>query len=299
MDWVALFCSVDDFCQQFEPAFNARLLHDGGRKRRRECKLALSEMLTIVIAFHLSHFRDFKAYYLYLQANHLDDFPNLISYNRFVELMPRLVVPLSCYLQSRFGTQTGIAFVDSTPIRVCGNKRIERNRVFASVAARGCSTMGWFFGFKLHLIVNEIGELLGVQLTPGNVDDRKPVPGLTKRLMGKLYGDKGYISQKLFEELFDRGLQLITTLRKNMKPKLLPLWDKLMLRKRSIIETINDQLKNISQIEHTRHRSICGFMVNLLSGLIAYTHQPNKPAVKWAQEEKNLIHYNQPNPLIT
>lgn len=298
MDWVALFCSVDDFCQQFEPAFQARVLHDGSRRRRRKCKLALSEMLTIVIAFHLCHFRDFKAFYQYLHAYHLRDFANLISYHRFVELMPRLVVPLTSYLQTRYGTQSGIAFVDSTAIGVSNNKRIQRNRVFAGIAALGRTTIGWFFGFKLHLVVNEIGELLGVQLTPGNVDDRQPVPGLTKRLSGKLYGDKGYISQKLFEELFDRGLQLFTTLRGNMKPKLIPLWDKLMLRKRSIIETINDQLKNISQIEHTRHRSICGFMVNLLSGLVAYTHQPKKPSIKWAKDEKGFLGQNQNTKLI-
>lgn len=289
MDWVTLFCSVDDFCQQFEPAFLSKVLHDGRRKRRRKCKLALSEMLTIVIAFHLSHVRDFKAFYQYLQLHHRQDFPNLISYNRFVELMPRLVVPLSSYLQSRYGTQSGIAFVDSTPIRVCNNKRISRNRVFAGSAQLGRSTVGWFYGFKLHLVVNEIGELLGVQLTAGNVDDRKPVPTITKRLCGKIYGDKGYISQSLFEDLFERGLQLFTTLRKNMKPKVLPLFDKLMLRKRSIIETINDQLKNISQVEHTRHRSTCGFIVNLLSGLIAYTHQLKKPAVKFAKHEMNTI----------
>lgn len=298
MDWVALFCSVDDFCQHFEPAFQERVLHDGSRMRRRKCKLHLSEMLTIVIAFHLSHFRDFKAFYEYLRAYHLQDFPNLISYNRFVELMPRLIVPLTSYLQTQFGKQSGIAFVDSTPIRVCNNKRIGRNRVFAGCAALGRSTVGWFFGFKLHLVVNEIGELLGVHLTPGNVDDRQPVPGLTKRLSGKLYGDKGYISQKLFEMLFDRGLQLFTTLRGNMKPKMMPLWDKLMLRKRSIIETINDQLKNLSQIEHTRHRSTCGFMVNLLAGLVAYTHQPKKPKIKWAKDEFEFLSNEQIKNLI-
>lgn len=145
--------------------------------------------------------------------------------------------------------------------------------------------MGWFFGFKLHLVVNDVGELLGIQLTEGNVDERQPVAAMTKRLTGKLYGDKGYISQELFEKLFARGLQVVTTLRRNMKRKLLPLWDKLMLRKRSLFETINDQLKKISQTEHTRHRGRCGFMVSLIAGLIAYTHRPQKLSFKWAKNE--------------
>ena len=149
-----------------------------------------------------------------------------------------------------------------------------------------------FYGFKLHLVINHQGELLGVQLTPGNCDDRQPVPHLTKGLCGKIFGDKGYISKKLFQQLFDRGLQLITTLRRNMKPKLLSLWDKLMLRKRSLIETVNDQLKNISQIEHTRHRSPTGFVVNLLAGLIAYTHQPKKPAIRWLNDKNQLLKYS-------
>lgn len=280
MDWVALFCDVDDFCQDFEPEFQRRLLAGPTRSRNRSCQLSLSEMMTIVIAFHASHYRDFKAYYLDLAENGDDLFPTMMTYRRFNGLMPRLIVPLTSYLQTRFGTCSGISFVDSTPLAVCGNKRIERNRVFEGVAALGKSTMGWFYGFKLHLVINDCGELLGVRLTPGNVDDRKPLPGMTDSLVGKLYGDKGYISQALFEELFDRGLQLVTTLRKNMKPRMVLLWDKLMLRKRSVIETVNDQLKNICQVEHTRHRSVNGFLVNLLAGLVAYTHQPKKPSIR-------------------
>ena len=118
-------------------------------------------------------------------------------------------------------------------------------------------------------------------LTPGNVDDRKPVPGLVRDLLGKLVADRGYISKKLGKQLralFD--LQLITKLRSNMKNQLLPISDKLLLRKRALIETVIDQLKNIAQIEHTRHRSPVNFMVNLLCGLIAYCHQPKKPALK-------------------
>ena len=104
--------------------------------------------------------------------------------------------------------------------------------------------------------------------------------------LGKLFGDKGYISKALFETLWADGLHLITRLKKNMKNHLMPMIDKILLRKRALIETINDQLKNISQIEHTRHRSVANFMVNLLAGLIAYTYQPRKPSL-------NIV-FNQP-----
>jgi len=139
--------------------------------------------------------------------------------------------------------------------------------------------MGWFYGFKLHLVVNDRGELLTFRLTPANVDDRQPLPRMARVLFGKLFGDKGYLSQALFTALFDHGVELITHVRKNMKNRLMPLADKLLLRKRSIIETINDRLKNISQIEHTRHRSVPNFLVNLVAGLIAYCHQPKKPSL--------------------
>ena len=162
---------------------------------------------------------------------------------------------------------------------VCHNRRIHSHRVFADVAARGKSSVDWFYGFKLHLVVNDEGELLAFCLTPGNTDDRQPVQELVEKLWGKLFADKGYISQALFETLFDHNLQLITKLKRNMRNKLMPLLDKLLLRKRSIIETITDQLKNISQIEHSRHRSLWNFFGNLVAGLIAYTWRPNKPSL--------------------
>lgn len=171
----------------------------------------------------------------------------------------------------------GVAFVHSTPLAVCHNRRISRHRVFKDLAARGKITMGWFYGFKLHLIVNDTGELLAVHLTPGNVDNRRPLENMSQDLFGKLFGNRGYLSQALFEKLFERGLELITTLRKNMQGQLMRLSDRLLLRKHFIIETITDQLKNISQVQHTRHRSPVNFAVNLLAGLIATPTSPKSP----------------------
>lgn len=198
-------------------------------------------------------------------------------------LTPTVLLPLTIYLHSQLGACTGISFIDSTPLAVCHNARIKQHHVFQVDAARGKTAVGWFFGFKLHVVVNDRGELLAFCLTRGNVDDRTPVPALLKRvkaLVGKLIGDNGYISQPLAEQLLvEHGVQLITKLRKHMRTRLLPLGDTLLLRKRALIETIYDQLKNISQIEHTRHRSPRNFLVNLVCGLIAYCRQPQKPSL--------------------
>lgn len=166
---------------------------------------------------------------------------------------------------------------------------MKRNKVFDGVAEVGKSTIGWFFGFKLHIVVNEVGGLLSVRFTKGNVDDRSPVLEMVKDLFGKLFGDKGYISQKLTAELMDEGIHLITGIKKNMKNKLLTMTDKILLRKRSIIETINDQLKNISDIEHSRHRSVGNFLINILCGLIAYTHQPKKPSISGMGSNEEIL----------
>ena len=280
MSLVELFADVDDFCQVFEPHWRSFQLSNGLAHRNRNTELSLSEIMTIMIHFHQSGYRFFKAYYQNHVQKHLSqDFPDLVSYPRFTTLMSRALAPLAFYLFSKRGYCTGISFVDSTPLKVCHNKRIERNKVFAGTAARGKTTMGWFYGFKLHLVVNEYGEILSFQLTPGNVDDRKPTPFLFEDLFGKVFADKGYISKKLFAELLQENIQLITGIRKNMDNRLMDLEDKLLLRKRSIIETINDQLKNISQIEHSRHRSFTNFLVNLIAGLIAYALKPIKPAL--------------------
>jgi hypothetical protein len=203
--------------------------------------------------------------------------------------MPSALVPLCAFLQTRYGRVTGIAYIDSTRLEVCHPKRAHAHRVLEAGATWGKTSMGWFYGFKLHLVINDEGELLALKLTAGNVDDRAPVPELTRGLFGKLFGDKGYISQALFEQLYERGVQLITRLRKNMKNKLMSLVDKLLLRKRALIETVNDQLKNISQIEHTRHRSGANFLINRVAGLVAYTYQPKKPSLNLRPNELSQL----------
>jgi transposase len=281
MSVIELFCHVDDFCQAFLPDYHTALVAAGQRQRQRDAGLCLSEIMIILIGFHQSHYRDFKAYYLqHVCVYQRSEFPGLMSYARFVALMPGALIPLCVYLRSLFGECTGISFIDSTPLAVCHNARIHQHKVFAGLAQRGKSSTGWFFGFKLHVVFSDQGELLDFMLTAGNVHDLKSLPRLAQRLFGKLFGDKGYLSASMFRALFESyGVQLVTKLRRNMKNQLMPLADKLLLRQRAIVETIIDQLKNISQIEHTRHRSPLNFLVNLVCGLIAYCHQPIKPSL--------------------
>ena len=280
MSLLELFCEIDDFWQEFEPKWQ-QTLATNGRQRRRRGVMSMSEMMTIVVHFHQKRYRDFKTYYTeYVTAHLRSEFPKQVSYTRFVQLLPSVLVGLCEYLRSCYGQSRGIAFIDSTALAVCHNRRIKQHRVFDGVAQRGRTSVDWFYGFKLHLIVNDCGEVLSCCVTAGNVDDRRPVPKLVRHLWGKLFGDKGYLSRPLADQLMeDHAVELITKVRSNMKPKLITEIDKFFLRKRAIVETIYDQLKNISQIEHTRHRRLVGFMTNLLGGLIAYCHQPKKPAL--------------------
>jgi hypothetical protein len=289
MSLLELFCDVDDFCQWYR-GHEGKQVSDRSGQRRRQPGLSESEIMTLVVHFHQAGHRHFKTYYEdYVQVQLKTDFPGLVSYSRFVQLMPRVTLLLWAYAQAKCQPCTGLSYIDSTALRVCTNRRINRHKVFKRLAARGQCSLGWFYGFKLHLVVNPLGDVLAFTLTPGNVHDCKPVPILARRLFGKLFGDKGYLSQPLFNHLLDHGLQLITHVRANMKNRLMLIHDKLLLRKRYIIETINDQLKNQSQIEHSRHRSPLNFVLNVLAGLVAYMWQPKKPAINWSSRQANSL----------
>jgi hypothetical protein len=264
VDITALYCCLDDFCKVFED-WEAHRLIPSPTTRQRTGKLSRSEMLFILVLFHLSPYKNFKTFYLYgVGHQHRACFGDLPHYDRFVSLG---------------GEQTGIYFADSTKLAVCHTRRIHRHRVFDGLAARGKTSMGWFYGLKLHFVINHKGQIVALRITPGNTADSAVLDEVTRHLAGKLYADKGYIGRELFERLWQRGLHLITSIRRNMRNHLMPLADKLMLRKRFLIETVLDTLKSEMGLEHSRHRSVINAAVHVLSCLVAYAFRPGKPSI--------------------
>ena len=221
---IAIFCDVDDFCKDYEEYCMHSLLMDKNEVIPKN-RMSLSEIMTILIMYHLSGYRTFKWHYIHEVMKHQrEDFPSSVSCHHFVEIMRYAFVPLLLYtIRGHFGKCSGISFVDSTLIKVCDNHRIKNNHVFSEYAKRGKSSMGWFYGFKLHLIINDKGEILSFCLTLGNIDDRDEnvMNSLTKEIFGKLFADRGYISQKLFENLLKKDIALVTRAKKNMKNKLM------------------------------------------------------------------------------
>ena len=291
MSMTSLFCKIDDFCLSFETLFNATLLNSPKPKRSRTKQLSTSEVMTIIVAFHQTHFRNFKHFYCdFIRKFHQDKFPKLVSYQRFVELMKEALIPLTVYLRQHcFGQCDGLSFIDSTPLKACHIRRETTHKTFKGIAAKGKTSTGWFYGFKLHLVISHAGEILSACVTAGNVDDRKPVLKLMNDIFGMVYADKGYVSQLLADILLTQQIYFVAKPKKNMKKSKLTDFDKVMLRKRAVIESVNDQLKNISQIEHTRHRCIENFCVNIVAGLIAYSEQEKKPSMDVERMNLHLL----------
>src|SRR5215211_1378530 len=259
VDITALYCCLDDFCKVFAD-WEAHRLLPSEQARQRSGKLSRAEMLFIVVLFHLSPYKNFKVFYLYgIGGQYRACFDEL--------------------LHGLSGEQTGVSFVDSTKLAVCHNRRIHRHKVFDGLAARGKTSMGWFYGLKLHFVINHKGQIMALKITPGNTADSTVLDAMTRHLAGKLYADKGYIGRELFHKLWRRGLHLITSIRRNMRNYLMPLADKVMLRKRFVIETVLDTLKSEMGLEHSRHRSVINAMVHVLSCLVAYAFRPGKPSI--------------------
>lgn len=285
----ALFVCLDDFWKCYQEWEKSGLI-ETDKKRDRKAIFSESEMMLIMILFHHSHYTNFKAFYHFCIGGEGMYRPyfgaKILSYKRFVALQKRLFVPFSMMLHMLMGQskRTGLYVVDSTSLKVCHNKRIPRHKVFDGLAKRGKGTMGWFFGFKLHCVINNNGELISVHITPGNIDDRKPLDILTKGLEGKLLADKGYISKDWFKKLWKKGLHILHGIRKNMKNYLRPLYDKFLMRKRFLVETVFGVLKQNMGLEHTRHRNVENAFVHILSCLVAYCLREHKPKMKFPQK---------------
>ncbi len=277
---VKIFCEISDFCKLFEKETKIKLLGHG-KLRNRRYSLEMSEILTIIIYYQYSGYKTFKDYYTkHVLINMRSDFKNLVSYNRFIELQKLAAIPLILFFKFyRLNQCTGISFIDSLPLKVCHIKREYSHKLFKDIAKKGKTSVGWFFGFKLHFVINHQGEIIDCYITSGNVadNDKNVIYKITKNLFGKLVGDKGYIG--CFDMLFEKGINLLHKLRSNMKNKLISIEDKLLLGKRGIIESVGNILKNKFNLEHTRHRSKIGFFNNIFSTLIAYAFKSSKPAI--------------------
>jgi hypothetical protein len=244
--------------------------------RRHAGRLSPSEIITLLLVFHSSGFKHLKSFYHgFAEPLVRGSFPGLPCYEHFVSLQKSVFVPLVFFLVSHLGTRTGLYYIDSTALPVCDHHRISRHKVFAGLAQRGKTSMGWFFGFKLHLVFNTDNEIVALKLTPGNVHDTTPVPALTRELTGKLFGDKGYIGRKLAEDLL--RLTLFTRVRRNMKSLPLSLQDKALLKARNMAETIIGQIKEFSSLNLSKHRSVINAFVHIIAAITAYQINPFKP----------------------
>lgn len=284
MHLVEIFYEIDEFCKQFQQMVEMNLLTDGSSKRDRAFKLSLSEVITIAIYYHESGYKTLKDYYEKHVLKYMNaDFHHLVSYNRFLELRKHAMPALVAFTQlNTLKKCTGISFIDSFPLKACHARRAYSHKVLKGLAKKGKTSVGWFYGLKLHLIMNHKGEILSFFITSGNVADNNEgvLLKLTKKITGKLFGDRGYlVNQALFKKLYLNGIQLITKIRKNMKNKLISMADKLLLRKRGVIESLGNILKEALSLEHTRHRSAAGFVCHIASTLIAYNFRDKKPSI--------------------
>ena len=280
IDITALYVCLDDFCKLYKTSQSNQLL-PSYKSRNREGYLSLSEVLLIEILYHFSPYKDFKHYYLYgIMNEHRDKFGKLPSYQRFVALKRQLFMPLTVLVHSLSGEETGIYFADATSLKVCRNKRISHHKVFDGLAARGKTTMGWFYGLKLHIAINHKGQIMAVKITPGNTSDPSVLADIVKGLKGKCYADKAYIGKRIFAKLWEDGLHLVVGIRSNMKNYLMPFIDKMLLRKRFLIETVFGVLKTDMNLEHSRHRSPINALVNILACIAAYAYKTNKPKIR-------------------
>lgn len=280
-DLTTIFYEVDNFCKEFESQIKI-----GKKQRNRSMTLTMGEVMTISIWYHHSGYATVKDYYTkHVQIYLRNEFPKLVSYNRFIELRKLIVMPMLIFLcTKKLGSCTGISIIDSFKLEACHVKRASSHKTLQSVAKKGKTSMGWFYGMKVHVIINHRGEIVTFYISSGNVADNNELVlfKMTRKIIGKLIGDKGYlVNPKRFQQLYERGIHLITKIRENMQNKLMDITDKLLLRKRGIVESVGDILKEHLHMEHTRHRSTWAFFLHIFTSLVAYQIRDKKPKISF------------------
>jgi Transposase DDE domain len=280
---IRIFCECDDFFKKYEQFMAHKNIGKKSSYGNRDPRLCESEIMTLLILYHLTGVKCFQYYYTDVVSKHFRTyFPGLVSYNRFIELMPRCLLPLWLFVNTiRTGEATGFYYADSKKMPVCDNLRIKKNKVFKAIAGRSKSSTGWFYGLKLFLVINQYGQVMRCILSAANVADNNitMMRKVFNKLQGFLFADKGFISQKAFEEFYCKGLKIVTTVKRNMKNKLMSTAEKLALKKRGVIESVNDLLMTICDIDHTRHRSPINALTHALAGVTAYTYLDKLPSI--------------------
>jgi len=287
-DLTSIFCEIDDFCKQFKSQIKI-----GKKERNREMRLTISEVMTISIWYHYAGYKTFKDYYTkHVSIYMRNEFPNVVSYSRFIELRKTIIMPMLIMLCSKkLGSCTGISIIDSFALKACHIKRETSHKTLKSIAKKGKTSLGWFYGMKVHIVINHLGEIITFYISSGNVADNNEFVlfKMTKRILGKLFGDKGYIVKpEFFQQLYEKGIQLITKIRQNMQNKLMNFTDKLLLRKRGVVESVGKILKEHMHMEHSRHRSVWAFFLHIFTTLSAYQLRSKKPRISPAEAQKLL-----------
>ena len=289
---IGIFIALDDFCKQLDAWKQSQPERFPARAWEKPL-MSESELMSICVFYHYSGYKCFQYYYQDMVQSRLKSyFPHQVSYERFLVSLLKVLPGLYVFLKHRTlqSRHTGLYFIDSKQLPVCHNRRIHSHRVFEHIARRGKSSTGWFFGLKLHLVINNVGQIMNFLLTPANVADNnhQVLHTMLDGLKGECYGDKGYMS-RLFEHFYLQGLQIITRLKSKMKDRLIPLSQKLRLKKRAVIESVNDILTSVLDVEHTRHRNPFNALAHILSGLIAYCFYEGKPSVFSSESQQIMI----------
>lgn len=284
MDLTTIFYHTDEFCKQFESQYPQRILTAGRNVRKRQTRLILSEVMSIMLYFPYSGYKTFKDYYTKHERFLRAAFPGLVSYSRFVELQQKAAIPMALFARcAGLASCSGLSFIDSSSLKASHVRRQSSHKVFKGLAGKGTTSTGWFYGFKIHFVTTPSGDIIDFYLTSGNVADTNHtvIKRLSQRLTGKVFGDKGYLlSPDIREYLLSRGIQFITKIRSSMKGQTMLLTDRLMLAKRGVIESVIAVLKEDFLLEHTRHRNPLNFFAHICSCIMAYAFKPSKPSIR-------------------